>query len=54
MYRLAPEKLGGYCPTIRMLEEDNVRRLLAVDRAVCRPFRQPASESILFRWCGRI
>ncbi len=26
MYRLAAEKLGGYCPTIRMLEEDNVRR----------------------------
>jgi integrase len=26
MYRLAQETLGGYCPTIRMLEEDNVRR----------------------------
>jgi integrase len=26
MYRLADEQLGGYCPTIRMLKEDNVRR----------------------------
>jgi hypothetical protein len=26
MYRLAGEKLGGYCPPIRMLEENNVRQ----------------------------
>jgi len=26
MYRLAEERLGGYHPTIRMLEEDNIRR----------------------------
>jgi len=26
MYRLAEERLGGYHPTIRMLQEDNIRR----------------------------
>jgi hypothetical protein len=26
MYRLAAEKLGGYCPPIRALEENNVRQ----------------------------
>src|SRR5437867_2533972 len=38
MYRLAVEKLGGYCPTIRMLEEDNVRRGF---------FERPAFEAVL-------
>jgi site-specific recombinase XerD len=38
MYRLAGEKLGGYCPPIRMLEENNVRQGF---------FERPEFEAIL-------
>src|SRR2546427_1943105 len=38
MYRLASEKLGGYCPALRMLDEDNVRQGF---------FERPAFEAVL-------
>jgi hypothetical protein len=38
MYRLASEKLGGYCPPIRMLEENNVRQGF---------FERPEFEAVL-------
>src|SRR5207249_8729489 len=38
MYRLAAEKLGGYCPPIRALEENNVRQGF---------FERPEFETVL-------
>ena len=38
MYRLASEKLGGYCPALRMLDEDNVRQGF---------FERPEFEAVL-------